>query len=289
MNAHPEMIYAINPAYYDYVASRTDRIQSLKPEAVRLAFDAANARNPELLVESGTAIIRLKGIMEKVAFFADEVSTIRVRRELALATESKKVSSIMLAVDSPGGIVSGIPELGAAIRAARSSKPVVAQVEGQASSAGYWAASQASRIGMHSTDTVGSIGVRMVLYDKSKMAENEGVEPVVIDTGDYKSLGVAGTPITDDHKKYLQGLADQYFKFFKQDIMKGRRGSGLSSADLDKIADGRSFIGQDAVDKKLADEVVTSERTLAELGRMKSRERQRAEDYRKRVELAMKT
>ena len=280
------LIYAIE-GHDIYIAERPARISALTPEASTLAFEAANNTRPALTIERGVAIIGLKGVMEKVAFWADEVSTLRVRHELAEAVNSKQVSSIMLAVDSPGGTVDGVKELGDAIRTASKAKPLVAQVEGQAASAALWAVSQAGSISAHSLDMVGSIGVRMMLFDESKAFEDMGVEPVIIDTGEHKSTGAMGAPVTESQRAELQRMVDVFFGAFKDAIMQGRRGSGLSREALNKLADGRMFIGQEAVDNKLIDRVASSEQTLAELGRIKSNKRQVAEDYQRRVEAGM--
>jgi signal peptide peptidase SppA len=277
-------IYAIHCDFVDYVATRQERIASLDAKAMDTAMEAATGRS-NLVVSNGTAIINVKGIMEKIAYWSDEVSTLRVRRELAEAANAKKVSSIMLSVDSPGGTVDGIAELSDAILNAGKSKPVIAQVEGSATSAAYWAVSQAGSIVANKLDKVGSIGVRMILMDTSKLYEADGVETVVLDTGEHKSTGAPGTPVTDNQRAELQRMVDVFFGAFKDDIMRGRRGSGLSRAALDKLADGRIFIGQEAVENKLIDGIKSSDQTLAELRRTATNRKQRIEDERKRLSL----
>jgi ClpP class serine protease len=77
------------------------------------------------------------------------------------------IKSIVLNIDSPGGAVTGINELSAAVFAARGIKPVVAYVGGMMASAAYWVGSGASQIVMDATAIAGSIGVRMSVQVQS--------------------------------------------------------------------------------------------------------------------------
>lgn len=221
-------------------------------------LEAAAAR-PAFVLHQGVALIKIRGFMDKQAFFSDETSTIDVVNALKMATRDRAVGAIMLVLDTPGGSVDGISELEDALVEARAAKPLIAQVDGMAASAGYWAASQAESIFAGRLDQVGSIGVRMALWDDSKYYEDQGMKLVVIDTGEHKSAGIYGAPITKEQIAEFQKTVDIYFESFKNAIVRGR---GMAMKVLKPLADGRVFIGQEAVDNGLIDGIQTFEETF---------------------------
>jgi ClpP class serine protease len=92
-----------------------------------------------------------------------------IAAQLADADANPNVNSILLHIDSPGGTITGLPELAAKIREV--SKPVVAYTEGTAASAAYWVASQADNVLLSESAEVGSIGVYVALLDQSAALE----------------------------------------------------------------------------------------------------------------------
>jgi len=214
-------------------------------------------------VTNGIAVIPVMGGMIRRAgpiarmFGIAGTDGLRLAIESALADED--VNSIVLRVDSPGGSVSGLDQLGDVINAA--DKPVIAQVEGMAASAAYYVASQADRIMAGRTDLVGSIGTRIMLYDFSAAFEEAGIKPIPIDTGEYKSAGAMGTEITENQQEDFRRLVDFYFKDFIQVVARGR---GITESAVQEVADGRLYTPEEAIESGLIDGVATLEKTLAE-------------------------
>lgn len=217
-------------------------------------------------VQGGVSVIPVQGPMVKSAGLIEEIlgftSTNQIREAVEEAAADESVNQIVLQIDSPGGSVGGLAELADAVFAARDQKPVIAQVDGQAASAAFQVASQASQINMGREDMVGSIGVRLMLFDLSEAFANEGIEAVPIDTGEFKSAGALGTEITERQREDFQRIVDQFMDGFTDAIMRGR---GMSEEAVQEVSDGRLFIGQEAVSLGLADEIKTLRETLSEL------------------------
>jgi protease-4 len=102
-------------------------------------------------------------------------------------------------------------------------------------------------------DLIGSIGTRLTVYDYSEAFANAGIKPVVIDTGEYKSMGEPGTEITDAHKAEFQRLVDGYFADFRQVVQRGR---GLSDQSFEAIGDGRLFFAEESTRNGLIDGIL---------------------------------
>jgi len=232
------------------------------------SYEALVARRTAGLLEvnAGLGVIRIRGVLDKYwsAFLLayDGSSLVAIRRAVEAAAADPQVKSILLAIDSPGGSMDGLPEVGDALFAARQVKPVVAQVDGMAASAAYYLASQATRIVAHRMNLIGSIGVRIMLYDWHRLFENAGVEAVPIDTGEFKSAGAEGTEITENQRADFQRIVDVFFAEFLKTIERGR---ALRGEHLKAVADGRIFTGPEALEHGLIDGIQTFEETFAEL------------------------
>jgi len=180
------------------------------------------------------------------------------------AALDKGIDSILLWVDSPGGTVDGTAELADTVVAAskKYKKRTVAHIDGLGASAAYWIASQAQEVYATRMSQVGSIGVRMMAYDWSRMFENEGITPVVVDTGQHKSAGAPGTKITDTQRAEWQRVVDGMFEQFKGAISSAR---GLKGKRLDAVTEGQVWLGTEAVDLGLIDGTQSLDATLADL------------------------
>lgn len=207
------------------------------------------------------AVVRLSGIMIKGSSIGG-ADTRAVQREVRIAAADPDVSGIMLLIDSPGGSVDGLAELGDTVASAARSKPVVAQADGMIASAAYYVASQADAIYAQRMDMVGSLGARLLLYDYSQMFKNEGVEAVPVDTGAYKSAGATGTPITRQQRADYQRIVDAFGNDFRRAIMRGR---GMTASRVGKVFDGRIWTAKEAKALGLIDGIASPGETFAKL------------------------
>ncbi len=220
-------------------------------------------------VVSGVAVIDIRGIMLASPdildeFFGGFTNTRTVTRQVELASVDNTVKAIVLRIDSPGGSVDSLSELGDAVREAAQRKKVIAQVEGLCASAAFYAAASATEIVAGRTDLVGSIGTIVTIYDSSEAAKSAGLRVVPITTGKYKAVGLFGTPLTADEQAYLQSIVDSYFLDFQHAVFTGR-GTRLSLADWSQVSDGRVFVASDAMRLGLVDRLGRMGDTMARL------------------------
>ena len=173
------------------------------------------------------------------------------------------IDHIVVLSDTPGGDVRGMHELTDEIANAAQDKNVIVQIEGTLASAGYHIAAPANAIyASHRMNTIGSIGVRTVLWDTSRMYQNAGIDVHKIDTGEHKSTGLEGVPVTEEQKAEVQRVVDQLYAEFLAVIIKGR---GIAEADLKPLADGRTWFAHEAEGFGLIDAIQPLETTLANL------------------------
>lgn len=212
-------------------------------------------------VQGDTAVIRISGVLLKNVpgwlrlYGYDVTGYDEVARMLQTALDDATVSRIELRITSPGGQVAGGMEAAAAIRAADTVKPVTAVIEDLGASGAYWLATSARRIEANANAEVGSIGVYMVYYDASKLADDEGVKVIVIRSGEHKGMGVFGAPITETQVAAMQEVIDGMNGHFIEQVSRGRQVTREKAAEW---ATGRVWLAPAAKTLGLIDALTTT-------------------------------
>lgn len=266
----PEKLLEIQAIYATHL--RGEKIDLAAVEK-RLGRPLANERQP-YQNRDGVAVIALQGVIAKrmnlFAQISGGVSTELAAADLAAALDDPAVHSILLHLDSPGGTADGTQALARTIMAAREAgKPIVALADGTMASAAYWIGSAAQAVYMadHTTQ-VGSIGVVASHTDVSRAEAMAGVKTTEIYAGQYKRVASSYAPLTDAGRQSIQDQVDYLYGVFVADVA-AQRGVSVETV-LNNMADGRVFIGQQALDAGLVDGVATLDALVAELNRSRS-------------------
>lgn len=197
------------------------------------------------------------------------------RAGLREAVAADDITAIVIDIDSPGGSTDLVAETAAEIRAARTSKPVVAVANTWAASAAYWLAAQADEVVVTPSGEVGSIGVFTIHDDISALNEQLGVKTTLISAGKYKIEGNPYEPLSDEARDALQVKVDEYYAMFVADVAKGR--GATPAAVKGGYGEGRMVTAKQALDLGMADRVDTLEATIARLVRNPRRGARRAD------------
>ena len=219
-------------------------------------------------VRDGVALIPVRGVMAQRMNLMAEVSggtsSELLARDVKAATEDTKIKGIILRADTPGGAVAGTQLAAQAVMAARGVKPVVTLVEGLMASAGVWVGTGASQVYLSSAvDQVGSIGVVIEHIDRSKQLDAVGIKKTEVFAGKYKRIASENGPLTESGKATLQDTVDTIYSIFVGDVA-NQRGVSVEKV-LSDMADGRMFIGQQAIDAGLADGFNTLDELIGEV------------------------
>lgn len=200
--------------------------------------------------------------------FGIDSSLQSLRRALREAVADEQVAAIVLDVDSPGGLVDGVPETAAEIRQARDAKPVVAVADTQAASAAYWLASQASELWVTPSGEVGSIGVFAAHQDLSGRLEQLGVDVTLISAGRYKTEGNPYEPLSEEAREAIQAEVDGFYDMFVADVATGR--DVARDAVRSGFGEGRMVMARAATREGMADRVGTVEEAVQRAARLAS-------------------
>lgn len=235
----------------------------LTKEAKRDRIEAAR-RSPAVASSPGSiAVLKLMGPMAQRMDLFSEISggtsTESFQATFQGAMADPNIGGIVINIDSPGGSVYGVQELGAVISraVAGGTKPVVAVANSMAASAAYWVGSQASEFVVTPGGEVGSIGVIAAHEDVSVAADAAGLKVSFITApeGGFKAEGNPYEPLSADARAHLQGVINEYYDSFVRAVASGRRAS-LTKVRED-FGKGRMVTGVRAVELGMADRVAT--------------------------------
>ena len=215
-----------------------------------------NAGPVELTVTDGVAMIPIRGSISKTVSFWDMIfgggaGITRIRRDMQAALDDPKISGIVLEIDSPGGRVNGVSELAEFVFSARQIKPIVAYSDGDITSAATFIGSAASKKILSPTAHDGSIGVVTLHVDLSRALEKGGVKYTYITAGKYKAMGNPVEPLTEEARRMIEERLNMTYDVFIESMGK-YRGKDADTVRSD-MADGRIFVGKQAVEIGLAD------------------------------------
>lgn len=219
-------------------------------------------------IRDGVAVLPVAGVLAKkmnlFSSISGGASYELVGRDFQQALNDPAVEAIALVIDSPGGTVDGVQQLGDAIFSARGIKPVGAIADGMMASAAYWIGAQADVV-MAASDTaqIGSIGVVAAHRDISSAEATAGIKTTEITAGKYKRIASQHAPLTEEGRAEIQASVDYLYEIFVGQVAKAR-GTTVEKV-LEDMADGRVFIGQQAVQAGLVDGVSTLDGLIANL------------------------
>lgn len=244
-----------------------------KNEDLKAQVDSIVNAEKRYAVEGGIAIIPIYGILAKrfniIMALSGGTSYQLLEKDINAALLDSEVKALFLDTDSPGGAVDGMTDITDIIYKARNgTKPIMAFANGLMASAAYHIGSAADYvIAANSTTQIGSIGVVMSPhFDLSKKYEKEDIKVTMFYSGRYKVTPNSYTKLSKDDKDYIQGKLDYLYGLFIDAVSKHRN----TPADIvnKDMAEGRIFIGEQAIDAGLADEILSRSQAMNRLKEM---------------------
>jgi len=205
-------------------------------------------------------MIELEGLLSESASrnpFGPRMPSIvaHVQEALDRAKEDGDVAGLLLQIRSPGGTAAGSETLLHLIQEwkAETGLPVVAHMQGMATSGGYYVAMAADHVVAHPTTVTGSIGVVFAGLNFSGLMDKVGIQNQTFTSGPYKDTGSPFRSMREDERAEIQGVIDDLHARFEEVVDAGR--PGLDAEEVARLADGRIFTAPRALEAGLIDQV----------------------------------
>jgi len=189
------------------------------------------------------AVVYVAGVLEDASGFLEEFDAFKDRED---------VKAIVVRVESPGGTIVPAQEIFEEMRKMRDTKPVLASLGNVAASAGYYVACGAQEIWANPGSLTGSIGVLSVLQNYRELMNKIGLKMQIMKAGEFKDMGNPMREMTPEEARIEQSMLDNLHGQFIRDVALGRN---RSEEEIQPLADGRAFTGEQALHAGLVDQL----------------------------------
>jgi len=176
-----------------------------------------------------------------------------VCKDLEKLTNDDDVKAVVLRVNSPGGSAYASEQIWRAVTNLKAKKPVVVSMGGYAASGGYYISCAANYIVSEPTTITGSIGIFGMFPDFSGLlTEKLGVKFDEVKTNKHAAFGTIARPFNAEEMALLEQYIGRGYNLFRKRVADGRQ---QSIEQIEEIAQGRVWLGNDALKIKLVDEI----------------------------------
>ena len=247
--------------YYDEIRDVVKKQLGLKTDEainqvdyndVDMAIDDSNLMGEEIAVYyCQGSIVR----METPSIYGSEqqiVST-KVIKDLQELADNSQVKAVVLRINSGGGDAYASEQIWRAVKELNKKKPVVVSMGGMAASGAYYMSMGAQYIMAQPTTLTGSIGIFGALPDFSDlMTKKLGFKYDEVKTNRNSAYASAGMsrPWSAEEIATMQNYVNRGYSLFRKRVAEGRK---MSTEQVEKIAQGRVWLGTDAKKIKLID------------------------------------
>ncbi|MBW2997764.1 signal peptide peptidase SppA [Candidatus Woesearchaeota archaeon] len=179
-------------------------------------------------------------------------------RLIEKADENPDIKALLIEINSPGGTAVASYEVADAIL--KANKTTVAWIREGGVSGAYWAATATDHIVANPMSVTGSIGVIASYLEFSGTLERYNASYQRLVSGPYKDIGSPFKKMTVDEEQIMQQNIDQIRVIFVEEIAKNR---DLPVSEVEELADGRFFLGKQAIELGLVDELGGKDEAVA--------------------------
>ncbi len=210
----------------------------------------------KILLLDISGIISEKEESRGLGFSKKESLVAQIKEELQKAEGDSSIVGVIVRINSPGGTVTASDTIyhelmqfkrGAGVR-------IIACMTDLATSGGYYVASAADEIMAHPTSITGGIGVIAMKFNVEKLLSKIGIQEETIKSGDKKDIWSPFRPSTSEEREIIQTIINTLHERFVKVVLDGRK-SLLDKEEIERLADGRIYTADQALEVKLIDRI----------------------------------
>ncbi|OOF70246.1 signal peptide peptidase SppA [Rodentibacter caecimuris] len=232
-------------SFDDYLSVLPDRMQSAKKEKI--------------------AVVNIEGAIIDGESVDEEVGGYTIASLLRQANDDDNIKAVILRINSPGGSAFASEIIRQEVEhIQKNGKPVVVSMGQMAASGGYWIAAGADYIIADQNTITGSIGIFSIFPTFEKSIQKLGIYSDGVKTSELAETS-ALSPLSKSVSDIYQLELEHGYQQFLTIVSKGRN---LSLQEVDKIAQGRIWLGQEAYRNKLVDELGDFSKAVEKAGEL---------------------
>ncbi|MGR6981750.1 signal peptide peptidase SppA [Testudinibacter sp. P27/CKL/0425] len=218
-------------AFADYLNQFEDRTLSNAPDKI--------------------AVVNIEGEIVDGAS-EDNAGSDSIVAQLQTVLNDNAVRALILRVNSPGGSAFASELIRQQLQQIKQRGiPIVVSMGGMAASGGYWIAAEADHIVASPNTITGSIGIFAAMFTLENSLKNWGIHSDGVNTGPLSDISLT-RELPEEVSQAIQMTIENGYDQFLTLVSEGRN---LSKQQVDSIAQGQVWLGQDALKHKLVDEL----------------------------------
>lgn len=172
-------------------------------------------------------------------------------KDLEGLADDDDVKAVVLRVNSPGGSAYASEQIWHAVTKLKAKKPVVVSMGGYAASGGYYISCAANYIYSDPTTITGSIGIFGMFLNYSELMKDKlGIKFDEVKTNKHANFGTRSRFFNAEEMAILDKYIGKGYELFRKRVADGRK---MSVAQVEQIAQGRVWLGNDALKIHLVD------------------------------------
>ena len=198
-------------------------------------------------------------------------------KDLEKLMDDDDVKAVVIRVNSPGGSAFASEQLWRQITLLKAKKPVVVSMGGYAASGGYYMSCNANWIVAEPTTLTGSIGIYGMIPDFSQLVTQKlGVKFDEVKTNKHSTFGTIARPMNAEETAFLQKYINRGYTLFRKRVADGRK---LTVEQVEEVAQGHVFLGQDAIKLKLVDQLGGLDVAIAKAAKLAKLDEYHTQNY----------
>lgn len=236
---------------------------SLEEYISKLAVDPKPKKDKSEKEKDKIAVIYAEGTIN---YFEDSkkineiITPEKIQKELAIAEKSDDIKGVVIRVNSPGGSALASDIIYNSIK--NLTKPVYISMGGVAASGGYYISAAGDKIYADKETLTGSIGVITMIPNISELLKKAEINYSVISKGKYSDMGSLVRDLTEDEKDKIRASSLKVYEEFVDRVAEGRN---MIREEVLKSAEGRVWLGEEAKEIGLVDEIGGIEKAVGDL------------------------
>ena len=177
-----------------------------------------------------------------------------VMEDIVRFKEDDSIKGVIVRINSPGGSVGPSQEIFSEVKKLRTKKKVYVSMGSVCASGGYYIAVAGEKLYAMPATITGSIGVIMEHMIIEDLFKKLGLQSDTLKSGAFKDAGSPFRKMKNDERAYFQEILDSIHDQFIKTVADERK---IPVDAAKKLSDGRVFIGTQAKDLKLVDQLGT--------------------------------
>jgi len=176
-------------------------------------------------------------------------SAVKAMREVE---NDSTIQGVILRINSPGGDGIASDDILHEAKRLSQKKPTVISMSDDAASGGYFIAMTGDPVLAYSNTLTGSIGVFFGKVNLKGLYDKIGMKKEILTRGRFAAIDSEDGPLTDDQRAKLRKEIEEFYRGFVQRVADGRK---RKYADVETLAQGRVWLGSQAKQNGLIDEI----------------------------------